>query len=167
MKKIFLIAAVVLSSFATAQTETTVAGSNIEIYEGATVKARLKETIKGGSVKVGQKIEFELAEPIIVGDRVAVKQGAKISGSVTECRSSGILGRKGKLEFNIDYLYLDNGQIIKLTSNQKSNLKGSGLAVGAAAVLVAPAAIFIVGKGAKFEAGTLYDCTVAENITLK
>jgi hypothetical protein len=163
MKKIITLTMLIIMGIASSQTAQTVQ----ELYEGTMVKARLRETIKGGSVEVGQKIDFELADPIIVGDRVVVKPGAKISGSITEARSSGVLGRKGKLEFKIEYLYLDNGQVVKLTSNQKSNLKGDGLLVASAAILVAPVALFIVGKGAKFEAGKVFDCYVSETIILK
>jgi hypothetical protein len=118
MKKIFISFAMLIATFAIAQTAetTTTANVNIEqttkkivLSEGTLVKAALKNEIRGGKMQVGNQIEFTLAQPIVVGDQVVVGPGAKILGTVTEARASGVLGRKGKLAFDIEYLYLDNG----------------------------------------------------------
>lgn len=136
------------------------------LYEGSLVKCAIKNTIKGGSVNVGDRIDFELAEPLIQGDKVVCQAGAKIIGAVTEARSSGVLGRKGKLAFSIDYLYLPSGQIIKLQSQNSKRLNGSGVTVAALAV-INPLGLLIPGKGAKFEAGTKFDAFVAENTEIQ
>ncbi len=118
-------------------------------------------------MQVGNQIEFSLAQPIVVGDQVVVSPGAKILGTVTEARSSGVLGRKGKLAFDIEYLYLNNGQVVKLSGQNAKNLKGSGVAVAATAVVLTPLGLLIPGKGAKFEAGTVFDAYVAKDTELR
>jgi hypothetical protein len=108
-----------------------------------------------------------LKEPIVVGDQVVVSPGAKILGSVTEARSSGVLGRKGKLAFDIEFLYLDSGQVVKLTGKSAKNLKGSGAIVAATAVVLTPLGLLIPGKGAKFEAGTIVDAYIAKDTEIR
>lgn len=90
----------------------------IEIPQGTLIKAALINDLKGGKVEVGDKIDFELSEPLIINDRVVLHKGLKIAGLVTEARASGVLGRKGKLGFTINYLYLENGKVAKLMSTQ-------------------------------------------------
>ena len=159
MKKI-IIALLLIANASFAQTAPE--ASKGKLYQGTLIKCALTNTLKGGSTEVGKQVDLTLSEPIIIGDRVVVQKGAKIVGSVTDARSSGVLGRKGKLAFSIDYLYLPSGQVIALTSQNEKRLNGSGAAVVVGAVLVAPVALFIVGKGAKYEAGTVFDAFVSK-----
>lgn len=139
---------------------------SFELAQGTPLKAKLLQTIKGGDVEIGQEISFELAEPVIVGDIVYLHKGLKILGFVTDARSSGILGRKGKLAFTINYLYLANGKVIQLRGTQNKNLKGSGVTVAAASVLLTPFALLIPGRGAKYEEGTIFDVYTDENVII-
>ncbi|OYU55032.1 MAG: hypothetical protein CFE25_08695 [Chitinophagaceae bacterium BSSC1] len=137
------------------------------IPEGTLIKAALKNEIRGGSMKVGDQVEFILNQPIVVADQVVVGPGKKIMGTVTEARASGVLGRKGKLGFSLDYLYLDNGQVIKLTGQSNKNLKGSGAIVVATAVVLTPLGLLIPGKGAKYEAGAVFEAYIAKDTELR
>ena len=175
MKKIFIFSVICLSSILYSQenvtlnsnTNGTQLSSKIVVEEGTLIKAALKNEIRGGKMKVGDQVEFYLNQPISVGDQVVIGAGKKIIGTVSEARASGIVGRKGKLAFNIEYLYLDNGQIIKLTGQNSKNLKGSGAIVAATAVLLTPLSLFIPGKGAKFEKDTVFDAYVAKDTELR
>jgi hypothetical protein len=147
------------SSFSTSQKKT--------LDEGTLVKAALKYDIRGGDLKVGDQLEFELAQPLMSNNDVVVQTGAKILGTVTEARGNGVLGRKGKLAFSIDYLYLSNGQVIKLRGQSVKNINGSGAVVAATAVLVTPLGLLIPGKSAKFKAGTQFDAYIDKAVELR
>lgn len=175
MRKIFISFALLVTTLAIAQSQETttstvensVNSKKIILSEGTLIKASLKNELRGGSLQVGNQIEFTLAQPIVIGDQVVVGPGAKILGTVTEARASGVLGRKGKLAFDIEYLYLDSGQVVKLTGQSAKNLKGSGAIVAATAVLVTPLGLLIPGKGAKFEAGTVFDAYIAKDTEIR
>jgi hypothetical protein len=62
---------------------------------------------------------------------------------------------------------LDGGQIVKLSGQNSKKLNGSGAIVATTAVLLTPLALFIPGKGAKFEAGTVFDAYVARDTEIK
>ncbi|MFZ8485891.1 hypothetical protein ACO1M9_13665, partial [Staphylococcus aureus] len=64
------------------------------------------------------------------------------------------MGKKGKLEFSIEYLYLPSGRPVKLRSSVEKQTNGRGALVATSAVLLSPLALFIKGKQAKFEEGT-------------
>ena len=103
----------------------------------------------------------------ILNGKVAVPKGSKITGSITEAQRSKGLGKKGKLSFNINYLYLENGKVVKLRNKIEKNLKGSGGVVDATAILVAPLALFIKGKNAKYKVGEVFDAFVNEDTELQ
>ncbi|OPC64260.1 hypothetical protein DSC47_06910 [Elizabethkingia miricola] len=176
MKNKFIFSFVLLSNFYFSQTTDAFKNDSITVVsqktkvileEGTLVKAALKYDVKGGSLNVGDQIDFKLANPVVIGDQVVADEGLRIVGTVTEARSSGVLGRKGKLAFSIDYLYLKSGQVIKLTGQNAKNLNGSGAIVAATSVILTPLALFIPGKGAKFKEGTIFEAFVKENTELR
>lgn len=174
MKKIILCAAILLSGLCGYAQETasnTVAASPVaklstSLPEGTVIKVSLSQDLNGKKLEVGQKINFLTNENVIVGDRVLVKEGLKVTGTITEAASSGMLAKRGKLAFSIDYLYLENGKVVKLTSNVKKEVKSSTGVVVASAVLLSPLALFIGGKNAKYEKGELFEAYVDETTAI-
>jgi hypothetical protein len=162
MKKIFLVAVILLSGLgANAQTKA------VTLQEGTVVKVAINEDISGKEVQVGQKINFTTTEDIIQGNTIVVQKGLKVVGTVSEAAKSKGLGKKGKLSFNIDYLYLSNGKVVKLRSEITKNLNGSGAVVVATAILLSPLALFVKGKNAKYEKGDVFDAYIDETVTIE
>jgi ribosomal protein L14 len=147
-----------------AQTDST--ASNLILQEGTIIKATLTKSISGKEVSVGQLVDFELTEDVVLNEKIAIPKGAKITGSVTEAERSKALGRKGKLAFSIDYLYMANGKVIKLRSQIEKNMKSSSAAVVAGAILLAPVALLIHGKNAKYEKGEVFTAYIDKETKL-
>lgn len=173
MKRIIFSAIVLASvsgfaqaSASTVSTVTTSTASAVTLSEGTVLKVALNDDISGKEVSVGQKINFTTTEDIIQGNYIVLKKGLKVVGTVTEAAKSKGLGKKGKLAFSIDYLYLESGKVVKLRSDITKNLNGSGAVVVAAAVLLSPVALFVHGKNAKYEKGEVFEAYVTENVTL-
>lgn len=157
MKRVFFLLTLCFS-LANAQ-ETTVKDS-IYLEEGTIIKISLDKDINGKELNAGDKIEFTTTEDLIQGDYVVLHKGLKVIGTVTEASKSKGLGKKGKLSFSIDYLYLSNGKVVKLRNEVTKNLNGSGGVVAATSVLLTPLALFIKGKNAKYEKGTVFEAFV-------
>jgi len=165
MKHLFLIILAILPFVSHGQSNLSDT-THLLLPEGTLIKAIILNDISGKEVNVGQNIDFELSEDVIIQDKVAIHKGAKIIGTVTEAESSKALGKKGKLAFSIDYLYVPNGKIVRLRSQVEKNLKGSGAAVGAGAVLVSPVALLFHGKNAKYNKGDLFTAYVDKDTQL-
>lgn len=173
MKRI-IFSAVLLASIsgfsqATASAVTSVTTSTataVMLNEGTVIKVALNDDISGKEVTVGQKINFSLSEDIIQGNYIVLKRGLKVLGTVTDAAKSKGLGKKGKLAFSIDYLYLENGKVVKLRSDITKKLNGSGALVATTAILLSPLALFVHGKNAKYEKGEVFEAYVDENTTL-
>ncbi|MEA3427550.1 MAG: hypothetical protein U9R46_15005 [Bacteroidota bacterium] len=162
MKNLLLTSLIVVPLILNAQTDTT----SVIIPEGTIIKASLQKDISGKEASVCQTIDFELSDNVIINNKVAIYKGAKIVGTVTEAQRSKALGKKGKLSFSIDYLYLKNGTVIKLRSQVEKNLKGSGAAVAAGAVLLSPVALLFNGKNAKYEKGEVFTAYIDKEVKL-
>lgn len=148
--------------FLSAQTDST----SFILQEGTIIKVALLNDISGKEVSVGQSIDFELSENVILNDKIVIAKGAKVSGTVTEAQRSKALGKKGKLAFSIDYLYLPNGKVIKLRSQIEKNLNGSGAAVAAGAILLSPVALLFNGKNAKYDKGEVFNAYIDKETKL-
>lgn len=172
MKKI-IFSAILLASItgfaqqtANVNVSANVLSSAVTLNEGSILKVALNDDISGKEVSVGQKINFSLSEDIIQGNTIVLRKGLKVVGTVTEAAKSKGLGKKGKLSFSIDYLYLENGKVVKLRSDITKKLNGSGALVATTAVLLTPLALFVKGKNAKYEKGEVFEAYVDENTTI-
>lgn len=152
MKHYLLLPLLLLSFGVFAQKDTV----KITIPEGTEVKLKTLIELKGNELKVGDKIDLELADPIILNDKIVVKPGARASATVSMAAGSKAFGKKGKLDFTIDYLYLTGGKVVKLKSTISSNAKGRGVTTAAVSVLVTPLGLLWHGHQAKFPPGTVF-----------
>lgn len=139
------------------------------IYEGTMIKVELTRVLDSGKEKAGNRIDFVLAEPITSGDRVVVQKGARVVGTVTEATKSKMAGRKGELNFSVDFLYLpSDNRPIRLRAQQTGSSDGKSrtTAVIAAAVVVNPLFLVVKGKNIVVQPGTLFDVFIDETFEL-
>ncbi len=135
--------------------------SALFIPEDTPVRLLLAQTLSSASAKVNDKVDFEVVEDIKVGNVVAIPQGFTAIGTVTEARTKKSFGRSGKLNVNIDYVRLADGEKVSLRA-VKGGSGGSRTgamtgAVVATAIVFFPAAplfFFIKGKNIVIPKGT-------------
>lgn len=138
--------------------------------EDTPVRLRLAQTLSSATAKLNDKVDFEVVEDIKVGNLVVIPQGATAIGTVTEARTKKSFGRSGKLNVNIDYVRLANGDKVSLRA-VKGGSGGSHTgamtgAVVATAIVFFPAAplfFFIKGKNIVIPKGTEITAFVAAN----
>lgn len=138
------------------------------LTEGTVVRVRLLETLDSGSkMQVGDLIAFEVADPIIVNGQTLVRAGARATGTLTESTNAKWGGRKGKLDFTIDYVEAVDGQNVRVRSsaNQVKGKSNVGL-MAAGAVLVTPVAVVLRGKNAVIEKGTEFTVYMDQDRTI-
>jgi hypothetical protein len=74
------------------------------------LRAYLDQTLSSASTKQGQTFEAVVAEPVFKPDHtLAVPQGARLIGTVTQSKPARRFGRKGKLRFSFRELKLPDG----------------------------------------------------------
>lgn len=144
------------------------AQTTADLQEGTTVRVRLLETLDTGSKpNVGEQITFEVADDVEFNGQVLVRSGARATGTITESVKAKWGGRKGKLDFTIDYVQAVDGQNIRVRSTA-NRVKGKGNVglMAAGTVLLSPVAVFIRGKNAVVDKGTEFSVYVDETRTV-
>jgi hypothetical protein len=129
--------------------------------EDTAVKLRLMQNLTSKTARVNDKVEFEVIEPVKLGETVVIEQGATAMATVTRATSKKSFGRSGKLDVNIDYVRMVNGDKVNLRA-VKGGSGGSrtGLMTGAVvatAIVFFPAAplfFFMKGKNIEIPKGT-------------
>ena len=141
----------------------------LKVTEGTVVRLRLLEKLDTGSnLEVGSQINFEVADPVLVDDQVVIKPGARATGTITEASKAKWGGRKGKLDFTIDYIEAVDGQNIRVRSTSQG-VKGKGNVglMAAGAILVSPIAIALRGKNAVVDKGTEFSVYTDQDREIK
>ncbi|EKQ71007.1 hypothetical protein OsccyDRAFT_1319 [Leptolyngbyaceae cyanobacterium JSC-12] len=135
------------------------------LADGTPIKLKFKQTVSSRDAKTNDIVEFEVVEPVRVGNKVVIAQGAAAKGIVVEAQRSGMLGRRGKLDIAVQEVTLVSGERITLRASEKSGGGTSG-GVIAAAVLLSPVALLFKGKNVTYDAGTEITAFVNGNFEL-
>jgi hypothetical protein len=129
--------------------------------DGTPIKLRLNRTLSSADAKTGDNIDFEVLEEVKVGDVVVVPKGNIAIGTITDAEHKKRMARGGKLDIEIDYVKLADGE--KATLRAVKETKGGGHTgamtggMVATAIVVWPAAplfLFMHGKDTTIPKGT-------------
>lgn len=144
------------------------------ILDGTPVRLRLNRNLSSADSKVGESVDFELLEDLMVNDVVVAKRGSVALATVTEAQPKRRMGRAGKLNVNIDHLRLIDGEKVALRAVKETQGGGnSGKMTGAivaTSILFFPAAplfLFMKGKDITIPKGTEITAYVNGEIALK
>jgi hypothetical protein len=143
------------------------------LSEDTPVKLKLTRTMSSKDAKADEKVDFEVLEDIKVRGVVVIKQGAMAIATVTEAQPKRRMGRAGKLNINIDYVQLVDGEKVPLRAvkggsggNHTGAMTG---AIVASSILFFPAApffLFMHGKDITIPKGTEVTAYVAADTVL-
>ena len=143
------------------------------LSEDTPVRMKLTRTMSSKDAKATEKVDFEVLEDIKVKDVIVARQGAMAIATVTEAQPKRRMGRAGKLNMNIDYVQLADGEKVPLRAvkggsggNHTGAMTG---AIVASSILFFPAApffLFMHGKDITIPKGTEITAYVAADTPL-
>ncbi|MGB8886674.1 MAG: PEGA domain-containing protein [Candidatus Korobacteraceae bacterium] len=140
---------------------TSSASNKFVLDDGTPIKLRLNRTLSSADAKTGDNIDFEVLEEVKVQDVVVVPKGNLAIGTITDVEHKKRMARGGKLDIEIDYVKLADGE--KATLRAVKETKGGGHTgamtggMVATAIVVWPAApffLFMHGKDTTIPKGT-------------
>ncbi len=85
------------------------------LEDGTPIKLRINRTISSADAHVGDTVDFEVLEDVMLDGTLVVPKGGLAFATVTEAQSKRRMARGGKLDINIDY--------VRLVSNEKAALR--------------------------------------------
>jgi hypothetical protein len=131
------------------------------LMDGTPVRLRLGRTISSASERVGNSVDFEVAEDIKINNLVVIPVGAVALATVTAAERKKHLGRAGTLELKLDSVRLADGEKAAITATEGGKAGGHvgvmTAAMVATGVLFFPAAplfLFMHGKDMTIPKGT-------------
>jgi hypothetical protein len=131
------------------------------LEDGTPVRLRLTRTLSSADCKTGDRIDFEVMDPIVLDGAAAIPQGSIAWGTVTEAEHKKTLGRAGKLNIALSAVKMANSARANLRAVKETQGAGHGAAVTGAVVAsaiilwpVAPLFLFIKGKDITIPQGT-------------
>jgi hypothetical protein len=128
------------------------------LRNGTPIRMRLGKTISSGTAHVGDVVELEVVEEVLVDGLTVIPQGAVASGVVKEAEPKKRMGHGGKLGFSIDFVRLKDNEKAPVRSYHEST--GSSSSAGAALPLG-------TGKEVVFTQGSEFTAHVDGDMKLK
>lgn len=144
-----------------AVTITAVAQEPMALHDGTPVKLRLARNLSSADARTGDTVDLEVVEDVKVGDTVVIARNSAAIATVTRAEAKRRMGRGGKLDVNIDFVRMLNGEKVALRAVRESaggNRTGAMTgAMVATSLVVWPAAPFFLmmhGKDVTIPKGT-------------
>ncbi len=132
--------------------------SDFTLRNGTPIRLKLGKTISSATAHVGDAVELQVVEPIIVEGLSVIPRAAAATGLVTEAEPKKRLGHGGKLGFSINFVLLRDNEKAAVRSFQESS--GSNNSAG----VILPLA---TGKEVVFAQGTEFTAYVDGDMRLK
>jgi hypothetical protein len=143
------------------------------LAEDTPVRIRLARTMTSKEARVDERVDFEVLEDVKVGNVIVIQRGALAIATVTEAHPKRRLGRSGKLNMNIDYVQLVDGEKVPLRAVKGGNggnhiaaMTGAMVATSIVFFPAAPLFLFMHGKDITIPKGTEVTAYVAAETPL-
>ena len=117
---------------------------------GAPVPVALSEflTTKGKRLIVGQRVQLEVAQDVLLNGRVVIPARSPVEGVLTEVRNKGMWGKSGGIHLQIKSVNI-NGTDIRLKGEMDSRGETGTAGVVGAIVVLPVAGFFVTGTSAE------------------
>jgi len=110
------------------------------LQTGTPVTLVLQENLSSADTTLGQEVVFKVVDDVIVNGYLLIAHGALAKGTITDSEAKRRMGRAGKLNVNIDYAVMTDGEHAALRAVK--NTKGGGHGVAVTTGVVATAVVF-------------------------
>ncbi len=125
---------------------------NFVLQDGTPIKLRLSRNVSSADATVGESVDFEVLEDVIIDGSVVVPKGGLAMATVTEAVPKRRMGRAGKLEIVMDYVRLADKEkaAVRAVKDAKGGSRTAGMTIGivATGLLFWPAApLFLLMHG--------------------
>jgi hypothetical protein len=122
-------------------------------------------TTKKKAVRVGQRFNLEVAEPVTVSGVVVIPTGAAATGEVTQVRNKGMWGKSGYIGARLVHVRVGDRTIRLAGSFDDKGVTGTG-GVVASIALVPLAGFFTTGTSAMLPMGAPVKGFIDEDVPL-
>jgi len=141
------------------------ASSKLVLKEGTDVKLKFADDLSSKTAAEGDPVNLILDEDLKVGDVVVAKAGCKATGTVSNAKKAGMMGKAGELNMRLEHLKVGDERVRLRGSKGKEGQGKEGTAV-ALTVLFGPIGLIKHGKNVEVKAGTPLAAYVDQDTSL-
>jgi hypothetical protein len=141
------------------------ASGKLVLREGTDVKLKFADDLSSKTAAEGDPVNLTLDEDLKVGDVVVAKAGCKATGTVSNAKKAGMMGKAGELNMRLEHLTVGDERVRLRGSKGKEGQGKEGTAV-ALTVLFGPIGLIKHGKNVEVKAGTPLLAYVDQDIVL-
>jgi hypothetical protein len=105
-------------------TPASVPSKGFVLEDGTPVRLRINRTVSSADAQVGETVDFEVLEDVLVSNTLVIPKGGLAFATVTAAQAKRRMARGGKLDINIDYARLADGE--KAALRAVKEVKGGG-----------------------------------------
>lgn len=168
MIRLFFCAAALVAPMAAAQQPAVTIAPAVDgtvLRAGAKVPVRtlVELTTKKKAIKVGDRVNIETAEPVMVGTNIVIPAGTPGIAEITSVRNKGMWGKSGFIEGRVLYVRLGGRQVRLTGTFNDKGVTGTAGVVGAIA-LIPVAGFFTTGTSANIPSGTIIPAFLDEDL---
>jgi hypothetical protein len=98
----------------------------ITIPQGTVITVRLNDTVSSKASNAGDGFSATVADPVTIGDRTVIKQGATARGSVVDAKSMGHFKGGALLEVKLDSVTIEGKETPIQTGMVARQVTGKG-----------------------------------------
>lgn len=91
------------------------------LANNTSIRLKLEKTISSATAHVGDSVELEVVEDVVVDGVTVLPAGAKVSGAIAAAEPKKRFGHGGKLAFSITSMTLADGEQIKVRCYQEAS----------------------------------------------
>lgn len=130
------------------------------LLKNTPIRVKLSKTISSATAHVGDAVEFEVLEDILVEGVPVLTKGTKVSGVIAQAEPKKRFGHSGRIAFNITSTHLADGETAAVRCYQEA----TGASSTSAADAVVPLSS---GKDVAIPQDTEFTATVENDMRLK
>lgn len=145
--------------------KTAVKGQPVRLQEGTGIRLILNEEINSRTATIGDPVELEVLEDVLVDGQIVIKAGSPVKGEIIESSKAKMFGKAGKIDFIANYALSVDGQNVRVRSTKKFEGKNRTAGMVVAAYFFLPA-VFMKGKEAKIDKGTRFNGYIDNSYTI-
>jgi hypothetical protein len=132
--------------------------SDFMLRSGTAIHLKLVKSLSSAAAKLGDHVDLEVAEDVVIDGLAVIAKGAAATGTVTDVEPKKHLGHGGKLGVSLNSVHLTNSDNAPIRGYQEA--QGANSTAGTVLPMVS-------GKDVAFAPGTAFTAWVDGDVHLK